>query len=65
MEIVEFKQESCECAVRIQNFFARRQQSGFSSPGVGTVVTCDCGRTWVLTESPDTGRFWIEQVAGE
>ena len=63
MEIVLFERDSCECPVRIQDFFTKRQQSGFPSPGPGTIVTCDCGRTWTLEESPSSGRAWTEVPA--
>lgn len=63
MEIVLFEPDSCNCPGKIQKFFAERQQSGYPSPGPGTIVTCDCGRTWDLTESPEAGREWKETKA--
>ena len=63
MEIIQFVPQNCDCVNRIMRFDAERQRIGYSGFGVGSIVTCECKRTWALTQVEDSPTWTqVEEV---
>lgn len=64
MKIIHENPAPCLCNIKRDQFLAQRQQSGFADLGVGSVVECDCGAQYMLSEDVGT-RVWIPSVTME
>lgn len=57
MILIKRTEPPCACTTKLWDFYAVLADEG-TTLGVGSVVECDCGAHYVLSESQYDGKFW-------
>ncbi len=58
MKVVYSRPPECRCTEKLWDFYNAQDPA----LGVGSIVECDCGQRWTLSDSQRDGKFWIKKV---
>ena len=62
MKLIKAVPPPCPCQIKIHEFYLTQvDENGNPTLGVGSVVECDCGQNWVLTDFPTQGKVWVRK----
>jgi hypothetical protein len=58
MKVVHHVNPPCDCHPKIEQFALERADAGHPL-GLGSIVECDCGQEYRLTDSQRDGAHWV------
>lgn len=63
MKVIERVEPPCPCPSKLWDFYnSQADDDGRAALGLGSVVECDCGQAYTLSESQRDGRYWVKRV---
>lgn len=63
MKLIKAVGPECPCITRLWEFYnAQADEDGKPLLGTGTVVECDCGKRYTLTDSQRDGKYWHRSI---
>lgn len=62
MKVIHNRPQPCSCTEKLWDYLIELQGQHGTVLGIGSIVECDCGQRWTLSESQRDGRFWVKRV---